>query len=201
MTLFDEVRETLTRLENWGWCPLDKAMTMAAAVLSLRPEVSCEIGVYAGRSFLPMAIAHRTLGHGMAIGIDPWKAEASVEGQIAKGDKDFWAVQNHHELAFNKLSDEINRLALRNVVKVYRKRSDDVEPPRNIGVLSVDGNHGPQVLRDIERYAPQVVPGGLIFMDDYNWSGKNVMVAVERLQAMGCKELYRVADWGVLQKL
>lgn len=49
--------------------------------------------------------------------------------------------------------------------------SQDAAPavPEKIAVLIVDGaHHYEQVAQDLALYAPRLLPGGLIFIDDYN---------------------------------
>src|ERR1051326_942949 len=58
--------------------------------------------------------------------------------------------------------------------------------PDRIGVLVVDGGHHYPVVRDdLERYAPKVVPGGLIFVDDYGGAYPGVMQAVDEYFVAG----------------
>ena len=48
--------------------------------------------------------------------------------------------------------------------------SQDAAPavPDRIGVLVVDGDHHYEsVRRDLALYAPKLLPGGLVFVDDY----------------------------------
>jgi len=92
------------------------------------------------------------------------------------------------------------KFGIQNSVRLIRKRSDDFEPPMNIGVLRVDGNHGEQVLKDIERYAPRCTVGALLFLDDLNWSGGAVVRAAATLRQSGWVEIYRIDDGLVFQK-
>ena len=57
------------------------------------PEIepfSVELGVFAGRSALPIAIAHHDLGRGIVIGIDAWSINATKEGQNSKENDEWW---------------------------------------------------------------------------------------------------------------
>ena len=67
MNLFSQI-EALPMIGDW--CPLDKAKTLAAMVLALRPAVVVEIGVWRGSSLLPMALALKELGRGQIVGVD-----------------------------------------------------------------------------------------------------------------------------------
>jgi predicted O-methyltransferase YrrM len=75
--LFEKIDDLFER-QLPGWCTKEKAYTLASLVIGTRPAVIVEVGVFGGRSFLPMALALKELGKGMAIGIDPWSPAASV---------------------------------------------------------------------------------------------------------------------------
>lgn len=179
---------------------MEKGVTLASAIVSLRPEVSVEIGVYAGKGIISMGLAHRYTGHGKVIGIDPYSADASIEGQFNDGDKQFWEKLDH-EMIYNICQQSIRGFDVKDQIEIIRKRSDEVDPPSNIGVIRIDGNHGDAVLSDVERYAPNVTAGGLLFLDDIGWTGGSVERAARVLSGSGWKELYKLEDGAVFQKL
>jgi len=187
-----------------GWCSLQKAHTLASIILATRPAISLEIGVWYGRSLIPMAIAHESIRQGKVIAVDPWSADASVIGQVNPADKEWWNRQEIHETAYRSFLDFVSTSGVSQYVEVHRKTSDAFDPPVGIGLLSVDGNHGDQSIRDIQRYAPFVDIGGFLVADDLNWSGGAVTRAVGLLPGMGFHELYRVENdkesWAVFQK-
>ncbi|NNC91922.1 MAG: class I SAM-dependent methyltransferase [Acidimicrobiia bacterium] len=52
--------------------------------------------------------------------------------------------------------------------------------PDHIGLLIIDGNHEyDSVAGDLARYAPKVLPGGFIFLDDHTATYPGVVKAVE----------------------
>lgn len=198
MNLFTEVSEAVESIQH-GWTSVTKAQTLAAAVLALRPEVSVEIGVFAGKGLVALGIAHKTVGRGIVYGIDPYTPNDSADGQVNEADKKFWSTLDHDSI-YQMAQDNISRFGLQDCVRLIRKRSDDFEPPMNIGVLRIDGNHGEQVLKDIDRYAPRCAVGGLLFLDDLNWSGGAVMRAAAKLRESGWVESYRIDDGLAFQK-
>lgn len=205
MNLYDQIAEVCA--SPHGWCTETKARTLAALVIGTRPKIIVEIGVWSGKSLLPMALACREIGHGVVIGIDPYEASASIEGQEAANVK-WWGAQPHQQMHDDFLVD-VTRRGLQNVVRLIRDRSDNVTPPDNIGLLHADGNHGPQAMRDIQRFAPHVRDGGFIVLDDLHWSSGDVGASMNTLLAAGFTELFSVVgpegnsrnDWGVFQKL
>ncbi len=54
-----------------GWTSQAKASALAAIVLTMKPAMAIEIGVWAGKGLLPIAFAMREVGGGIVTGIDP----------------------------------------------------------------------------------------------------------------------------------
>jgi predicted O-methyltransferase YrrM len=206
--LFDEILRADKRVI--GWASITKQIAMASAVVALRPDISMEIGVYGGKSFFPMAFAHRAIGRGRVIGIDPWNGPESAKGQIANHAQ-YWSTLNHGRI-YHDFMRQRKEFGLESVTEIIRFASDDYDPSPGISVLSIDGNHGPQAIKDVERYAPMVKMGGLVFCDDLAWDGSDsdyVAQSLEKLTLLGFVEKYRVQnkaqggndDWGCWQKI
>lgn len=192
--LFDTISKIVPTLH--GWSNVERATTLAASVLALQPAVTVEIGIFGGRSLLPMALAHRQIGKGSVIGIDPWAPIASVQGQeVAPEHLNFWATCDH-EVVMKDFLRHIDLLGVNKCVQVIRKKSDEVEPPGVIDLFHLDGNHGEQAFRDAQRFAPKVRVGGLCFVDDPDWPGGGVRKAIQFMQSIGFKELFR-QDTGI----
>lgn len=174
-----------------GWCSDQRADETAAVVVALRPKTVVVIGVFGGRDTIAAALACRSVGGGQVIAIDPWSAKASVDGQGEENTK-WWSDQEMHEKVYQGFRRALNDVGLGpDWVDVRRARSDDVEPPVNIGLLLSDGNHGPQAIRDIERYAPNVIVGGFAYLDDLAWEGGAVLASVQKILDLGFIELHK----------
>jgi predicted O-methyltransferase YrrM len=199
MNLFQRITEELNKNVVHGWCSVPKAHTLAAAVLALRPDIVLEIGIWGGRSFIPMAMAQKEIGKGVVIGIDPWAPAASVEGQVQEADRKHWATADHEGVYRNFMS-HIARLDLSGCTRILRSTSTDAAPVENVSLFHLDGNHGPQAIKDVERFAPHVRTGGLMFVDDIGWSGNYVLEASKRLQKMGFTELYKLDTGAMYQR-
>lgn len=190
-----------------GWCSWEKAQTLCSIIFATRPQITIEIGIWAGKSFVPMAMAHKELGVGMAFAIDPWQQSISIAGQTNPADTEWWSHQDRHDYAFKQFEETIYALGLQNVTKIHRVKSDDFDPPENIGLLHIDGNHGEQSIRDVRRFCPKVISGGFLVLDDLQWSGGSVMQSLELAKSMKFKEIYRVKDstnqnyWAVFVRL
>jgi len=197
-TIFDTIDRLVPSLV--GWCSVPKAFTLARAVLAMRPDVTVEIGVFGGRSLLPMALAHRQIGKGKIVGIDPWSASASIVGQLCPNDAVWWG-QCDHEQVYKEFMGKVEMLGLQKWVNIIHKNSDEVEPPQIIDLFHLDGNHGEQAHKDAQRFAPNMRVGGLCFLDDIEWTGGGVKRASQFIESIGFVELFRQDTGAMYQRI
>lgn len=193
--------------DGGDWCDLEKAQTLAALIVGLRPRVVVEIGVWMGGSMVPMLMALRALSvldaqagrrpvARRAVAIDAWSREASVAGQEAK-DAEWWG-QVDHEAAYQAFLGRLERHGL--ACDVLRQSSGSAEVPRGIGLLHVDGNHADQAALDTQRFAPAVHLGGILVMDDLHWRGGHVQRARGIASFLGFHEVYPLGTGVVMQR-
>lgn len=201
MNLYDQIAEACA--SPHGWCTELKARTLASLVIGTRPSTVVEIGVWSGKSLLPMALACRENNFGYVIGIDPYEPTASVEGQTG-ANKEWWASVANHQAIHDYFLAQVEHFGVGKYVRLIRNKSDDVLPPMGIGLLNIDGNHGPQALVDTTRFAPFVALGRFVVLDDLHWEGGAVSESADWLINHGFTELFRVTtppdDWAVFQR-
>jgi len=197
MKLFEQISTLVPSLG--GWTSVPKAQTFAGLILSYRPMISVELGVWMGRGALSLALAHKDIGKGMVYAIDAWSPEASVEGQINEADRKHWGSANH-EAAYQSVLKNVQVLGVQNCTTVIRKRTRDVEPPDGIGFLIIDANHGNEAVDDVKKWAPRVLSGGFVYCDDLEWAGGGVLRAVAHLRSMGFRELYPIETGMMFQR-
>ncbi len=189
--------------EDEQWCTREKACVLAAMVVSLRAKLVVEIGVWRGGSLLPMALAMQSLGRGRVVGIDPWSAKASIEGQNETNAK-WWGGVSHEE-SYQFFNERITELGLGNIVTTLRSSSDDVDIGANgleqIDIWHCDGNHSIQAFHDVCKYAPLIRVGGIAIMDDVGWEGGGVDAGVEKLISFGFSPLYKLETGIVFQRV
>ena len=150
-----------------------------------------------------MAMSCRDNGFGGVIGVDPWQAMyESVKGQPPEHES-WWSAVDHEKI-YQKCIAKLIELKLEKWVQLNRTTSDNFTPPTKIDILSVDGNHGQQVISDVLKYAPLITKGGHIIMDDLGWPGAAVSKAVMLLTGMGFqwKSKFKtdVDDWCIMVK-
>lgn len=187
-----------------AWCSREKAATLAAIIIGLRPKVVVELGVWMGGSAIPMAIALRHIGSGQLVAIDAWSAEASVFGQ-EDTHLQWWGETmgpDGHEQAYRTFMARLEQHGITSErCDVRRQRTDEATVPPSIDVLHHDANHGPQVVADIERWATSIRIGGLLIVDDLNWPGDHVRRAHDHAIELGFEELYPLGTGCVMQRI
>lgn len=195
-----------------GWCTTLKAQKMAAIIIATEPEIVCEIGVFFGRSAIPLAMALKEVGKGRLIAIDPYDPIES--GKNENETNRHWWENVNHETVLGGFRDYMRIHGVEKFVQLERKKSDDYAPPLGIGLLHVDGSHGEQAIRDMKRYCPCVKLGGYVVADDIHWVSQNRMAVSEAVQwaeENGFVKIYEVCrhspdphvpvdDWCLLQK-
>ncbi len=196
MNIFEQIETTLPNMD--GWCSVEKGKVLAMIVLAMKPSLCVEIGVWGGRSALPVALALKQNNSGKLVAIDAWSPKASVEGYDEKN-ADWWREQNH-EIIYQKFLDLIHKNNVANFVSVARMKSDDYDLSKEIQYLHIDGQHTIQALTDVERYAVKVSKHGICVMDDILWDGGGVIKAVEKLKEFGFQELFKLGTGAVFQK-
>lgn len=180
--LFRKIEELIPTLD--GWCTPERACELAAMVVALKPKTTCVLGVFGGRDLLAMALAHQFNGFGKCVGVDPWLASKSVLGQTGEN-ATWWADQERHDQVYARFMQAVERTGLREWVDIRKQTSAEATPPDRIGVLISDGNHGPESIADIMKWAPRVPVGSICYADDLQWDGGAVLESVKRLQKMG----------------
>lgn len=199
--LFSQIEATIPKMH--GWCDLPKAFTLASIVIALRPRIIVEIGVWGGRSLLPMALACKETGCGFVHAIDPWTPEASVVGQPDEHAK--WWESMPHELVYQSYLKHISDAGVGAIVATHRMTSDEAlkqfKGMTQIQLAHIDGNHAEQALRDIQNYCPLVSKGGIVVLDDISWSGGNVQKGADWMLKNGFVGLYPLGTGAVFLKL
>ncbi len=146
-----------------GWCTYQKASILIDFVLMARPQIIVEIGVFGGKSFVPMALALREIGAGVAYGIDPWSSGESVQGMEGPN-KEYWSNVDHDAI-LRGLQEKIKKHGLENQIQLIRSTSIDAPSIFNIDILHIDGNHSDETsFIDVTKWVPLVRRGGVNYL-------------------------------------
>lgn len=152
-----------------GWCSEKKATILMDLVLRAKPSVIVEIGVYGGKSLVPMACALKTNRKGVIYGIDPWDNLASLEGVENESNIGYWSTVPLEEI-MQSLISKIKQFDLTDQIRLIRDTSLNVDPIPHIDILHIDGNHSDVTSYiDVTKWVPLVKSGGWIIFDDMTW--------------------------------
>jgi hypothetical protein len=178
----EEVVRTTKRLldripvDFGGGCSEVKAHIVADVIMSNRLRLAVELGVYRGRFLLPLGVAFRSLGSGVAIGVDPYSAEAATQSDdhsLGSEALTAWALAQDWDGLHAAVLGLITAEGLDDWTKVFRETSEEAAHRFSAGeidLLHVDANHDRDaVKRDFETFRPLVRPGGFIVLDDVTW--------------------------------
>jgi hypothetical protein len=164
------LRTVVPKLE--GWCPVAKAIQLYDLASEFESPTCVELGVFAGRSFVALALAAKAKA-GTAIGIDAWSKQASAEGTNDKANEDWWNKIDY-DYFFKYSQSVIDNAGAHLEASLIRKRSDEcVEmfPDNSINLLHQDSNHSEKIsVGEVEAWHNKVKKGGYWVFDDTNWS-------------------------------
>ena len=152
-----------------GWCTERKGEILIDIVLKTRPKKILEIGVYGGKSVVPMACALQALGEGVIYGIDPWDNNAAIQGVMNEDNLRYWALIDLQSIK-RSLVMKIRQFHLEDQIVLIETTSEAAEPIQDIDILHIDGNRSDVTSYfDVTKWVPFVRPGGWIILDDMTW--------------------------------
>lgn len=188
-----------------GWCSQNKASVLMDLILKEKPEVIVEIGVFGGKSLVPMACALKANGRGKIFGIDPWNSNASIQGTMDEANKSWWGALDH-QMILNGLTKKIHQFALTHQIELIQSTSADAPLIEGIQVLHIDGNHSDETTYlDVTKWVPQMESGGWIIFDDINWYENGMYTASRAVEWLNkncikCSEFTDACTWGIWVK-
>lgn len=158
-----------------GWCSKEKASTLMDLVMMTRPKTVVEIGVFGGKSLIPIGYALWKNGTGKVYGIDSWDANESVRG-MDESNATWWASVDHEAIRLD-LESKIQLFNLKQHVKLIQATSKNTAPILDIDLLHIDGNHSEEsTLFDVNKWVPLVKKGGVVLFNDMNWASCEMAV-------------------------
>jgi predicted O-methyltransferase YrrM len=188
-----------------GWCSHMKGGVLIDLIFKNKPAIVVEIGVYGGKSLVPMGCALKALGEGKAYGIDPWSTEASLEEMNNDSSKAFWSWVDHAGI-MKGLMAKIDEFELGNHIELIQATSEEASPIPNIDILHIDGNHSEKTSYfDVTKWAPLVKSGGWIILDDMTWYENGVFTTAKAAEWLNthCIKFAEFTDgsvWGIWKK-
>lgn len=202
LTLPLEIRQYIFKSQDLpGWCSLEKAEQLCELVLAHKPEIIVETGIFGGRSLIPLAAACKYLNNGIALGIDPWEVDASLEGTHKPADFQWWSKLDHEDIyrAFVRGGLEFNLGPYCRWLRMKSEQALRFFDNQSIGLFHQDSNHSEEVsCRELEQWMPKVKSGGIWILDDTDWPTNQK--AYNRLLQISKAVLFDNGKWVVCQK-
>lgn len=153
-----------------GWCSAKKRKAILDVILQHKPKVCVEIGVYEGRSLLPIALALKYNQEGIVMGVDAWSLEECMKNYSSDHHVSKIWLEENLEKSYSNTLHWIEHFQVEDYCNVLRMTSIEAASLINeIDFLHIDGNHSEEsTLLDVKTYFEKVVPGGYICLDDAN---------------------------------
>ncbi|MGX9963311.1 class I SAM-dependent methyltransferase [Roseomonas sp. F4] len=154
-----------------GWCSREKALWLAHLAESRRVTRALEIGVYGGKSLLPIA-AVISAWDGVTFGVEPWSRDVAVAEPTTGTNDDYWS-----RLDFDLVKARFHvaglRLGLMPHIRMLEIPSDQARlalAGQGFDLIHLDGSHAPgQALRDIIGWSALLSESGVLVVDDIDW--------------------------------
>lgn len=189
-----------------GWCSKEKSSALIETIMSRKPELCIELGVFGGSSLIPQAMALKANGRGKIVGIDPWTTDAALEDMSQKENREWWGSQNL-ESVYQHCLGNVKKFGVEQQVEIIRDKAEAVADrftAESVDLLHIDGNHAEDpAYRDATLYLPKVKPGGIIFFDDIYWTDGHEDATTRKAIVyllQHCTKLRLVGDCMLLQK-
>jgi len=182
-----------------GWCSQEKAAIMVDLVFETDAKTVVEIGVFGGKSLVPMAVAMKYKGSGVCFGVDPWSTAESLVGM--DGVNAEWWGRLDHEVIYRGLTQKIEEFGLDDTIVLIRETSKNAPEIEEIDILHIDGNHSEETsMVDVTKWVPLVKPGGFIVFDDMTWHTQANAVAWLDAHCIKLAEYSGDNVWGIWVK-
>lgn len=181
--LYDRIFNSFGTID--GWCTEAKACRLADAVLATKAQTAVEVGVFGGKSLIPMAMACDFQQKGVCWGIDPWRKQDAIEDIKDEAHINWWKSCNL-ELTYQRFMAQLiqNNITHRcNHLRGSGEFYAQLFPAKSIDVLHIDGNHSEKKsIQDVNLWLPKVRKGGYVFFDDIAWGSTKKAVALIKKQ-------------------
>ena len=153
-----------------GWCSPQKALLLYSLVREHKPAKVVEIGIYGGRSIVPIAAALKDNAAGEVWGIETWSGSAATAYRTGIAN-DFWWMNIDFTKIKGDFLDFVLRHDLHDTIRVIEAPSDRCGGLFDrIDMLHIDGNHSMYgAAQDVVNFVSKVPAGGIVVYDDINW--------------------------------
>lgn len=163
------IQTTVPKLH--GWCTVEKASHLYNLVLEHEAPLCVELGVFAGRSLVAIALGAKAK-NGTAVGIDAWSKEACEQGVNDIANTEWWNNIDY-DFFYNYTTKVMSDAGVSATTSLIRSKSSDVSnyyTSNSISVLHQDSNHSEEVtVEEVNLWYDKLKIGGYWIFDDTDW--------------------------------
>jgi predicted O-methyltransferase YrrM len=163
-----------------GWCSSQKSLLLYSLARNHQPKTVVEIGVYGGRSIVPLAAAIRDNAVGNLYGIETWSGSHAIAYRTNIGNDFWWNSIDYARIKIAFLAFLVQH-QLHDTIRLIEAPSERCAGLfDSIDMLHIDGGHSAfGSAQDVITFLIKVPPGGIIVYDDINWpsnqNGLNIL--------------------------
>lgn len=198
----------LKKLPGGEWGSEENKNKLYSLVLQCATEfpnttlLSVDAGVFGGGSLFPMAMAHKELKNGFAIGVDSWSNKDCVEGIMSEVDREWWGkvdlknIYATFRLAtlYSAWSGYAEHLIGRTDEFLDRFQDD------SITLFHQDSSHTVETItKELELWTPKLKIGAYLVVDDTNWESSKAGYA--KLPSFGYALVEKFDSWEIWKKI
>lgn len=168
--LADQIIKAIDKME--GWCTNEKALYLAGLIIDRAPSKVVEIGIFGGRSLIPMAMAMKAARSGEVWGIDPWSVSAATEGDNGTVNDQWWAGLDLEKIYTGFISEVIKNGLTKDCRWMRCKGEEAIHYFRkgSVDILHQDSNHSELVsCRQVEQWEKKMSKNSVWVLDDTDW--------------------------------
>ncbi|WP_398471780.1 class I SAM-dependent methyltransferase [Tardiphaga sp.] len=162
--------ETIPKLS--GWCSERKALLLSDLVLQNDVERALEIGVFAGRSAVPVAMTMRYLKRGQLLAVEAWSNLVATAYPIDDEHDNWWAEVDLAAIK-REYFKSITKYDLTRHVSTLELSSDEAFAAlstSSFDLIHIDGGHSEQqAIADVQQWTSTLNKRGLAVVDDIFW--------------------------------
>lgn len=160
----EKSKELMSHIQ--GKCSEKKAEALISLMWFMKPKVVVELGVFAGKSLLPIAFTLQQLNKGKIYGIDPWSNDRSKLTELEKK----LAGEIDQQKILQDLKEHVQMLGLEEHVQLIQAEFSKKSPVEPVDVLHIDRllSKGSS-LNEIAKWVGLVRLGGAVIFDDMPW--------------------------------
>jgi hypothetical protein len=186
-----------------GWCTPEKAWRLAELILDNRLQWAVEVGIFGGRSIIPMALAMREQNYGRVYGLDPWDVAHATEGENGDEQTKWWTTQVDLKSIRTGFEAHVLRHGLLEWLHWFPVGSIEGEGLFQDGwanLVHVDSNHSELTsCRDIRLWSRKLAPDGFLVFDDLDWPSQQRAIAILKSE-LGFELIEDYGSWGVFRR-